>query len=127
VGSRHGLVTVIHVLLASTIAIVDVIGLFGNRGDGSGPGLTIGFQLSLLIVLPMIGIVAFGLTEWQLGRGPGFMRAADLAAFLLGALMLSLGETGLTRWLAGAIAVLAASGIAASVLVVPPRRGGFRF
>jgi hypothetical protein len=127
VGSRHGLVTVIHVLLASTVAIVGVIGLFGGRTDGSGPGLALGFQLSLLLVVPMIGTVAFGLAEWQLGRGPGVMRAADLAAFLLGALLLSLGETGLTRWLAGAIALLAAGGIAASVVVVPPRRGGFRF
>jgi hypothetical protein len=125
--SRHGLVTVIHVLLASTVAIVGVIGLFGGRADGSGPGLAIGFQLSLFLVVPMIGAVAFGLAEWQLGRGPGVMRAADLAAFLLGALLLSLGETGLARWLAGAIALLAAGGIAASLVVVPPRRGGFRF
>jgi hypothetical protein len=126
VESRRGLVAAIHLVLASIIAILAVIGLFGNRGDG-GTTLVIGFQLSLFLVVPMIGIVAYGLAEWQFGRGPGIMRAADLGAFLLAALLLSLGETGLTRWLAGAVALLAASGIAASVIVIPPRRGGFRF
>jgi hypothetical protein len=126
VESRRGLVVAIHVVLASVVAILSVIGLFGDRGDG-GTTLVIGFQLSLFVVLPMIGMVAFGLAEWQLGRGPGVMRTADVAAFLLGALLLSLGETGVTRWLAGAVALLAAAGLAASVIVTPPRRGGFRF
>jgi hypothetical protein len=126
VNAPRGLVAAIHVVLASIVAVLGVIGLFGSRGDG-GTTLVIGFQLSLFLVVPMIGIVAFGLAEWQLGRGPGAMRAADLGAFLLAALLLSLGETGLTRWLAGGVALLAASGLAASVIVVPPRRGGFRF
>jgi hypothetical protein len=86
----------------------------------------IGVQLSLFIVLPLSGCVAFGLTEWQLGRGTTILRVADIAAFTLGLLDLSLGATGIGRWLAGAIAVLAASGIAASIVVVAPRRPGWR-
>ena len=86
----------------------------------------LGFQLSLFIVLPLSGCVAFGLAEWQLGRGSTILRVADIAAFTLGLLDLSLGSTGLGRWLAGAIAILAAAGIAASLLVPPPRRPGWR-
>lgn len=86
----------------------------------------LGFQLSLFIVLPLSGCVAFGLAEWQLGRGSTILRVADVAAFTLGLLDLSLGATGLGRWLAGGIAILAASGIAASIVVAPPRRPGWR-
>jgi hypothetical protein len=121
---RLALATV-HVVLASLIAIVAIIGLFGTRNGAAGT-VVLGFQLSLFIVLPLSGCVAFGLAEWQLGRGSTILRVADIAAFTLGLLDLSLGSTGLGRWLAGAIAILAAAGIAASLLVPPPRRPGWR-
>jgi hypothetical protein len=115
----------VHVLLASLVAIVAIIGLFGTR-QGAAGFVAIGFQLSLFIVLPLSGCVAFGLAEWQVGRGSTILRVADTAAFTLGLLALSLGAVGVGRWLAGAIAILAASGIAASVVVSPPRRPGWR-
>jgi hypothetical protein len=118
-------VATVHVLLASLVAIVAVIGLFGAR-DGAAGVVVIGFQLSLFIVLPLSGCVAFGLADWQLGRGATILRVADIAAFTLGILDLSLGATGLGRWLAGTIAVLAAAGIAASIVVSAPRRPGWR-
>ena len=118
-------VATVHVLLASLVAIIAIIGLFGTR-DGAVGAVVIGFQLSLFIVLPLSGSVAFGLADWQLGRGPTILRVADVAAFTLGVLDLSLGATGLGRWLAGTVAVLAAAGIAASIVVSAPRRPGWR-
>jgi hypothetical protein len=118
-------VATVHVLLASLVAIIAVIGLFGAREGAAGPNV-LGVQLSLFIVLPLSGCVAYGLTEWQLGRGSTILRTADVAAFTLGLLDLSLGASGLGRWLAGAVAVLAASGIAASIVVTAPRRPGWR-
>ena len=118
-------VAFVHVLLASLVAIVAIIGLFGTREAVAGT-VVIGFQLSLFVVLPLSGCVAFGLADWQLGRGPTILRVADVAAVTLGLLDLSLGSTGLGRWIAGAIAILASTGIASSVLVAPPRRPGWR-
>lgn len=115
----------VHVALASLVAIVAIVGLFGTR-DGAIGAVVIGVQLSLFIVLPLSGCVAFGLADWQLGRGPTILRIADVAAFTLGLLDLSLGATGLGRWMAGAIAILAAAGIAGSIVVTPPRRPGWR-
>jgi hypothetical protein len=119
------MVALVHVLLASLVAIVAIIGLFGTREAVAGT-IVIGFELSLVVVLPLSGCVAFGLADWQLGRGPTVLRLADVAAFTLGLLDLSLGSTGLGRWIAGAIAILASAGIASSLLVVPPRRPGWR-
>ncbi|HET7029473.1 MAG TPA: hypothetical protein VFI34_03095 [Candidatus Limnocylindrales bacterium] len=121
----RAILATIHVFLASTIAIVAIIGLFGAREDAAGAAV-LGFQLSLFIVLPLSGCVAFGLADWQLGRGATVLRTADCAAFALGLLELSLGATGLGRWIAGTVAVLAAAGIAASILVTAPRRPGWR-
>src|SRR3954453_10677435 len=98
---RQALVSAIHFVLASTVAIIALIGLFGTRGDEGAGTVVIGFQLSLFVVLPMIGIVALGLADWQVGRGTTMLRAADIATFVLAALDLSLGATGLARWLAG--------------------------
>jgi hypothetical protein len=117
-------------LLATAVAVLALIGLFGTAGTSPGddPSVTVvgGFGFSLFVVLPQIGIVAFGLFEWQMGRGPIVLRAADLAVFILGCLELSLGTVGVARFLAGAIALLAASGLAVTLLVAPPRRAGWR-
>jgi hypothetical protein len=118
-------------LLATAIALLAILGLFGasvRQGDASDPGAVVvgGFGFAFFIVLPQIGIVALGLFDWQIGRGAGILRAADIAAFGLGGLELSLGTVGLARYLAGAIALLAAVGLAASLLVAAPRRAGWR-
>jgi hypothetical protein len=125
---KRAAVTAIHILLASTVAILAVIGLFGTGGQGGEGGTVVagGFGLAFFIILPIAGIVALGLFDWQIGRGPGTLRAADVAAFSLASLELSLGTIGLVRWLVGLIALLAASGLAATLLVVAPRRAGFR-
>jgi hypothetical protein len=114
-------------LLAATVAMLAVIGLFGT-GDADSAGTTVvgGFGFNFFIVLPQIGIIALGLFDWQLGRGTWIVRAADVAAFVLAWLELSLGTVGLGRDLAGAIALLAAGGLAASILIEPPRRAGWR-
>ena len=126
-------VATLHVLLASTIAIVALIGMFGATGlpgdtaDGAvGIGLLGRFGLGFILVLPLAGAVALGMADWQWGRGATILRSADLAAFALGMLDLSLGATGLGRWLAGAVALLAAAGLAASIVVSAPRRPGWR-
>ncbi|HET9614543.1 MAG TPA: hypothetical protein VFP22_07005 [Candidatus Limnocylindrales bacterium] len=124
---RRAVVPAVQMLLATAVAILAVIGLFGT-GDGPGRDTTVvgGFGFNFFIVLPQIGIVALGLFDWQAGRGVWILRAADIAAFALAALELSLGTVGLARDLAGAIALLAASGLAASIVVEPPRRAGWR-
>jgi hypothetical protein len=66
------------------------------------------------------------MADWQLGRGSTILRSADIAAFALGLFDLSLGATGLGRWLAGGVALLAAAGLAASIVVTAPRRPGWR-
>jgi hypothetical protein len=94
----------------------------------SSPGVRVvgGFGWAFFIVLPLSGIVALGTFDWQIGRGSTVLRVADVAVFVLAMLELSLGTIGLARWLAGAMALLAASGLAASFLVAPPRRAGWR-
>ncbi len=119
-----------HMLLAGAVALLAVLGLFGTGSatdDGAaGARVVGGFGFALFIVMPQIGIVALGLFDWQMGRGPNLLRAADVAVFALGCLELSLGTVGFARYLAGSISVLAAAGLAASILVVPPRRAGWR-
>ena len=116
-------------LLATAVALLAVLGLFGTSGSGQGdapvavPG---GAGFAFFVVLPQIGIVALGLFDWQMGRGPWVLRAADVAVFVLGMLELSLGSVGVARWVAGAIALLAATGVATSIVVEPPRRAGWR-
>ena len=116
-------------LLATVVALLAVIGLFGagTSGQGEAPvGIPGGASFAFFVVLPQIGIVALGLFDWQMGRGPWVLRAADVAVFVLGMLELSLGSVGVARWLAGAIALLAAAGVATSIVIEPPRRAGWR-
>ncbi len=125
---RRAVVPAVHMLLAAAVAMLAVIGLFGTGPGETNAGANVvgGFGFAFFIVLPQIGIVALGLFDWQMGRGTGILRAADVAVFVLGCLELSLGTIGLARYLAGAIALLAATGLAASILVAPPRRAGWR-
>ncbi|HEY7133008.1 MAG TPA: hypothetical protein VH440_12210 [Candidatus Limnocylindrales bacterium] len=127
---RPALVPTLHTLLASAVGVLAVIGLFGTGSTDSsgGAGVTVvgGAQFAAFLVLPLVGIVMFGLWDWQMGRGAWILRAADVAVFALAALELSLGTTGFGRWLAGGMAILAASGVAASIVVERPRRAGFR-
>ena len=117
-----------HLLLASLVAILAIIGLFARPLEDGDRGISLvgGFPVSFFMVLPMSGIVAFGLLDWQMGRGASFLRAADGVAFLLALVELSLGVAGLARWMIGTMAILAAAGLAASLLVPAPRRPGFR-
>src|SRR3954452_6244620 len=119
---RRTVVPAVHMLLATAVAMLAILGLFGTtatRGAPPDPGAGVGgaFGFALFIVLPQIGIVALGLFDWQMGRGAGILRAADAAVCVLGCLELSLGTIGLARYFAGAIALLAATGLAASILV----------
>jgi hypothetical protein len=125
---RGALVPTIHVMLAATVATIAIIGMFGTgaRADDSGVRVVGGFGWAFFIVLPLSGIVALGTFDWQIGRGSTVLRVADVAVFVLAMLELSLGTIGLARWLAGAMALLAAGGLAASFLVAPPRRAGWR-
>jgi hypothetical protein len=121
---RSAVVPAAHMVLAGCVAIMAVLGLLG--GDNEGARVVGDVRLFWLVVLPMVGIVMLGLYDWQAGRGASVLRAADLAAFVLGVVELSLGTTGFARWLSGAVALLAAAGLAASFLVEQPRRAGFR-
>jgi hypothetical protein len=128
---RPATVPAVHMLLATAVALLAILGLFGTATDAGGApdtGAMVvgGFGFAFFIVLPQIGIVALGLFDWQMGRGAGILRAADVATFGLGGLELSLGTVGLARYLAGVIALLAAIGFAASILVSAPRRAGWR-
>ena len=122
---RQSAVSMVHLLLASSIAIVAVIGLFGTSEPAAGR-VAVESQLSLLIVLPLAGSVALGLADWQMGRGPLILRTADAFTFLMATVELSLGVAGPARWAFGTMAILAATGLAASFLVAAPRRPGFR-
>lgn len=127
---RRAAVPAVHMLLAAAVTLLAVLGLFGTgaAADDATAGSTVvgGFGFTFFIVLPQIGIVALGLFDWQMGRGPNLLRAADVAVFALGCLELSLGTVGFARYLAGTISVLAATGLAASIVVVAPRRAGWR-
>src|SRR5262249_55906345 len=123
---RRAIVPALHTLIASGVGILAIIGLFGAESAGQ-PAIGLdNSRFALLIIVPLIGIVMLGLFDWQLGRGTGILRAADLAVFALATLELSLGTTGFVRWLAGGLAVLAAAGLAASILISAPHRAGFR-
>jgi hypothetical protein len=129
--ARRAVVPAVHMLLATAVAMLAILGLFGTtatRSDAPDPGAVVvgGFGFALFIVLPQTGIVALGLFDWQMGRGAGILRAADVAAFAIAGLELSLGTIGVARYLAGAIALAAAVGLASSILVPPPRRAGWR-
>lgn len=128
--ARRAVVPAVHMLLATAVAMLAILGLFGTaatRSDASDPGAVVGgFGFALFVVLPQIGIVALGLFDWQMGRSAAILRAADVAAFAVGGLELSLGTIGIARYLAGAIALAAAVGLASSILVPPPRRAGWR-
>ena len=123
---RPAIVPAIHTLLASGVGILAVIGLFGTDSAGEGTVLVGGWRFAFFVILPMIGIVMLGLYDWQIGRGSGILRAADVAVFALAALELSVGTTGIVRWLVGGVAVLAASGFASSLVIPAPHRAGFR-
>jgi hypothetical protein len=124
---RPAIVPVLHTLLASGVGILAVIGLFGAESGAGQPAAWLDpSPFALFVILPLIGIVMLGLFDWQMGRGTGILRAADIAVFALATLELSLGTTGFVRWLVGALAVLAAAGLAASILIAAPHRAGFR-
>ena len=122
----RAVVAAVHMTLAAAVAILAIIGLFPGSTDGLRVTVMGGFAVSLFIVLPLSGIVAFGLFDWEVGRGPSIARAADLSVFLLATVELSEGAAGLGRWIVGIVAILAAGGLASTLLVTPPRRPGFR-
>jgi len=131
---QRAIIPTVHLALAGVVAMVAIIGLFGTEAAASageeaaqGPMLILGGAgISILIVLPLAGVVSLGLYDWQVGRGALVLRAADAAVFALAALDLSSGVTGPIRWLVGTMALLAASGVAASFVLPRPRRAGFR-
>ncbi len=127
---RPAIVPALHTLLAAGVGLLAVIGMFGTAaGTGSTDAAVpvVGdVRFALFVVLPMVGIVMLGLFDWQMGRGAGILRAADVAVFLLAGVELSLGTSGLWRWLVGGLALLAAAGLAATIVIDPPRRAGFR-
>ena len=123
---RSAIIPAIHTLLASGVGVLAVIGVFGADSPGDGTVLIGGWRFAFFVILPMIGIVMLGLYDWQVGRGSGILRAADVAVFALAALELSVGTTGIVRWLVGGVAVLAASGFASSLVIPAPHRAGFR-
>ena len=82
---RPAIVPTIHTLLAAGLGILAVIGLFGTASAGEGTVLVGGWRFAFIVILPMIGIVMFGLYDWQMGRGSGILRAADVAVFALAA------------------------------------------
>jgi hypothetical protein len=123
---RSAVVPTAQIVLAACIGVLTVLGWFATDAASAGARVVGGPAFSWFVVLPMTGIVALGLFDWQMGRGPVLMRAADVAAFALAGIELSLGTTGFARWLAGAIALAAAIGLAASFLITPPRPSGWR-
>ena len=123
--ARSAVVPVVHTLLAAGLGILAVIGMFGT-GSGESAVFVGGYQFALFVVLPMVGIVMLGLFDWQMGRGSGILRAADVAVFVLATVELSLGTVGIVRWLVGGVALLAAAGLAATNLTTPPHRAGVR-
>ena len=123
--ARSAVVPVVHTLLAAGLGILAVIGMFGTDSADSAAFVG-GYQFALFVVLPMVGIVMLGLFDWQMGRGSGILRAADVAVFFLASVELSLGTVGIVRWLVGGVALFAAAGLAATIVTTPPRRAGFR-
>ena len=135
---RSATVPIVHALLAGLLGILTVVmalgwqDLLASASSANDPHgyvrvfVTTGVWGFLLIFVPLIGVVLLGMFDWQAGRGPTVLRAGDVAIFVLATLQLSSNAAGVDRWLAGALALLAASGLAASLVVEPPRRAGFR-
>jgi hypothetical protein len=123
---RSAVVPTAQLVLAACVGILAVLGMFAADPAVAGARVAGGPAFAWLVILPMTGIVALGLFDWQTGRGPSILRAADVAVFILAVLELSTGTTGFARWLAGAIALAAAIGTAGSIVIPPPRRAGFR-
>jgi hypothetical protein len=138
VDVRSATVPIVHAALAALLGILTILMALGwqdllasatSAGDPHGyvrVFVTTGVWGFLLIFVPLIGVVLVGTFDWQIGRGPTILRMGDVAIFVLATLQLSSSATGVDRWLAGALALLAAGGLAASLIVDPPRRAGFR-
>ncbi len=123
---RSVIVPTAQLVLAACLGILSVLGLFSTDQATPGAQVVGGAAFTWLVVLPMTGVVAVGLFDWQTGRGPTILRTGNVAAFVLAALELSAATIGFARWLAGAIAIAASIGFAASILIPAPRRAGFR-
>ena len=123
---RSAVVPTAQLVLAACLGILAVLGMIASDPAVAGALVVIGPSIAWLIVLPMTGIAALGLFDWQAGRGPGILRAGNVAIFVLAALELRSGTPGFARWLTGAIALAAAIGTAGSIVIPPPRRAGFR-
>jgi len=123
---RSAVVPTAQLVLAACLGILAVLGIIASDPAVAGALVVIGPSIAWLVVLPMTGIAALGLFEWQAGRGPGILRAGNVAIFVLAALELRSGTPGFARWLTGAIALAAAIGVAGSIVIPPPRRAGFR-
>jgi hypothetical protein len=123
---RAAVVPAAQLILAGCIGILAVLGLFTSDPATAGATIVDGPRFLWLVILPMTGVVAFGLFDWQTGRGPFILRVGNIAAFAMAGVELAMGTPGFARWLAGAIALSAAAGLAGSLLIPPPRRPGFR-
>jgi hypothetical protein len=123
---RSAVVPTAQLVLAACLGILAVLGMIASDPAVAGALVVIGPSIAWLVVLPMTGIAALGLFDWQAGRGPGILRAGNVAIFVLAALELGSGTPGFARWLTGAIALAAAIGMAGSIVIPPPRRAGFR-
>ena len=123
---RSAVVPGAQLVLAACIGIMAVLGILAGDPAVAGATVVDGPRFAWLVVLPMTGVAALGLFDWQTGRGPAILRAGNVAAFILAGIELAMGTPGFARWLAGTIALAAAIGLAGSLLVPPPRRPGFR-
>ncbi len=135
---RSATVPIVHATLAGLLGIVVIVMAVGWQdllAAASAPDdphgyvrvfVTTGVWGFLLIFVPLIGVVLVGTFDWQVGRGATILRSGDVAIFVLAALQLQSSATGVDRLLAGALALLAAGGLASSIVIDPPRRAGFR-
>ena len=123
---RSAVVPTAQLVLAGCVGILAILGMFSSDPAIAGALISSYPASGWFIVLPMTGIVALGLFDWQAGRGPDLLRAGDVAVFVLAAVELSMGTMGFPRWLAGAIALSAAVALAGSLVTRPPRRAGYR-
>jgi hypothetical protein len=123
---RPVVVPIAQLVLAACVGTLAVLGMFSTDPAIAGALIDPYPASGWFLVLPLTGIVAFGLFDWQAGRGPGILRAGNVAVFAFAVVELSMGTTGFARWLTGAIAIAAATGLAASIIITPPHRAGFR-
>jgi hypothetical protein len=123
---RSAVVPTAQLVLAACLGILAVLGMIDTDPAVAGALVVLGASIAWLVVLPMTGIAALGLFDWQAGRGPGILRAGNVVIFLLAAAELREGTPGFARWLTGTIALAAAIGLAGSIVTPPPRRAGFR-